>query len=302
MLPVLPPGSVTVATTHQVLRYDRAFDLVILDEADAFPYRGSRVLAQAVVRATAPGGRRIRMTATPDNELLRSADQGQSILVRVPARHHGRPLPVPELMADKTLDGGAAGHDHAGRRPFKPSRLLMSLIHRSLTDAPPVRVLVFVPTVSLSERVGFALAQLLPGDVLWSHGRDPGRAEKLDAFFRGQAKVFVATSILERGVTVPDVDVIVLYADAERIFQEPTLIQMAGRVGRTAARPGGRVAFVGRRVTPVMRQAVAHIESMNEEAAALGLLRIEPSAVQAAFRAGRAPGGACAVRGEGGGR
>ena len=36
VLPVLPPGSVTVATTHQVLRYDRAFDLVILDEVDAF--------------------------------------------------------------------------------------------------------------------------------------------------------------------------------------------------------------------------------------------------------------------------
>ena len=145
-----------------------------------------------------------------------------------------------------------------------------------------------------------ALAQLLPGDVLWSHGRDPGRAEKLDAFLRGQAKVFVATSILERGVTVPDVDVIVLYADAERIFQEPALIQMAGRVGRTAARPGGRVAFVGRRVTPVMRQAVAHIESMNEEAAALGLLRIESSGVQAAFP--RRPGARRRLCGSGRGR
>src|SRR5690606_40250612 len=64
---------------------------------------------------------------------------------------------------------------------------------------------------------------------------DPERDGKLAAFLRGEGRVFVATSILERGVTVPDVDVIVLYADAERIFQEPALIQMRSeerRVGK----------------------------------------------------------------------
>jgi len=39
-------------------------------------------------------------------------------------------------------------------------------------------------------------------------------------------------------------------------------------------RPTGRVAFVGRRITAAMRAAVRHIQSMNEEAAALGLLRV----------------------------
>jgi len=274
VLPVLSPGSLTVATTHQVMRFFQAFDLVILDEVDAYPYRGSRMLAEAVVRATAPGGRRIRMTATPDHELLRQAEAGESALIRVPARYHGYPLPVPELVEDRTLGDALAGDGAEGRRPFRPSRRLLSLVERSLAAGPAqARVLVFVPTVALAEWVGRGLAGHLPDPVLWSHARDPERDEKLAAFLRGEARVFVATSILERGVTVPDVDVIVLYADAERIFQEPALIQMAGRVGRTVERPTGRVAFVGRRVTAAMRRAVALIEGMNEEAAALGLLR-----------------------------
>src|SRR5690606_41440989 len=97
------------------------------------------------------------------------------------------------------------------------------------------------------------------------------------ALFRshsGELQVLVATTILERGITVPDVDVLVLFSDVEAIFQTAALIQMAGRVGRTAARPTGRVAFVGRRITRSMRQAVAHIQHMNELARQMGLLMV----------------------------
>ena len=29
----------TIATTHQMLRFYRAFDLIVIDETDSFPYR-----------------------------------------------------------------------------------------------------------------------------------------------------------------------------------------------------------------------------------------------------------------------
>jgi len=106
------------------------------------------------VRATAPGGRRIRMTATPDHELLRQAEAGESALIRVPARYHGYPLPVPELVEDRTLGDALAGDGAEGRRPFRPSRRLLSLVERSLAAGPAqARVLVFVPTVALAEWV-----------------------------------------------------------------------------------------------------------------------------------------------------
>ena len=84
VLPVLSPGSLTVATTHQVMRFFQAFDLVILDEVDAYPYRGSRMLAEAVA------GHRAGRTAHPhdghaDHELLRQAEG--ATLIRVPARY-----------------------------------------------------------------------------------------------------------------------------------------------------------------------------------------------------------------------
>ncbi|MNU00243.1 hypothetical protein D3C72_2433180 [compost metagenome] len=31
-------GDITLATTHQLMRFYQAFDLVIIDELDAFPY------------------------------------------------------------------------------------------------------------------------------------------------------------------------------------------------------------------------------------------------------------------------
>ncbi|OUN01495.1 MAG: hypothetical protein BAA04_09095 [Firmicutes bacterium ZCTH02-B6] len=273
--PGLPPGSLTIATTHQLLRFYRAFDLVVLDEVDAYPYRGSAMLHRAMERAVRGDGLVIRMSATPDEAMVQEARTGRSLLVPIPARHHGHPLPVPELLVDRSLEPGSSGPG----RPYRPSELVLYLVHRTLADSPPARLLVFVPTIALAERVGrgmaAALAELVGGsNVAWSHSRDPERERKRRAFHAGDLKVLVATTILERGITVPDVDVLVLFSDVEHIFQTPTLIQMAGRVGRTAARPAGRVAFVGRRITRSMRQAVAHIQHMNELAKQMGLLKI----------------------------
>ena len=115
------------------------------------------MLAEAVAGVEALDGRRIHMTATPDDELLRRASAGDGTLIRVPARYHGYPMPVPELVADKSLDGGDGALDGGHRGPFRPSQLLLSLIHRSLSGNSPVRVIVFVPTVALAERVGRGL-------------------------------------------------------------------------------------------------------------------------------------------------
>lgn len=273
------PGTLTVATTHQVLRFERAFDLAIVDEVDAFPYRGSPMLRRAVASAVRPGGRIVYMSATPGRSLVKRADAGDSFLVTVPVRHHGRPMPVPTLHRD-----GSCRKDARVDMP----RVLPNLIKRSLTANRPARVLVFVPDVASTERVGRALLRRNNGRtgvpqssggkgirVLWSYANDPERNRKLKALQQGDCDVFVATTILERGVTVPDVDVIVAYADEERVFSEAALVQMAGRVGRSVDRPTGRVHFVGARVSRSMKEAVQQIERMNAEAARLGLLREE---------------------------
>ena len=57
-------GDLIICTTHQLYRYYEYFDLLILDEPDAFPYYGNSVL-QGIVK-TSCRKNIIYLTATPD--------------------------------------------------------------------------------------------------------------------------------------------------------------------------------------------------------------------------------------------
>jgi competence protein ComFA len=57
-----------------------------------------------------------------------------------------------------------------------------------------------------------------------------------------QINFLVTTSILERGVTFPEIDVLVLGAD-DAVFSTAALVQIAGRAGRSVSRPTGDVLF-----------------------------------------------------------
>lgn len=298
-------ADIVVATTHQVLRFHQAFDLVVLDEADAFPFRGSRMLRYGLRRATAPGGKTVYMTATPDQSLLAAADRGEVALVRISARHHGRPLPVPAIIA-ATLppveDHGAlsklsqtrASSEH--RRTLELPSKVVAVIEASLREGR--RVFVFVPTVDLARRVCATLRASLTSPacsnspdspdltnstnspnsaaarprVAFVHSRHPERDRVREAFKEGQIDVLVTTTIMERGITVAMADVVVLYADFERVFDAGTLVQMAGRAGRSHEYPCAQVYFVAERTSPAMRAAIASIRAMNEHAAKSGYL------------------------------
>lgn len=242
-----------VATTHQALRFYRNFDLVILDEVDAFPYRGSEALQRGTERALRQGGKRIFMTATPDRQLFKKAKAEKWSVVRLPVRHHGHPLPVPEVVL------GPFSAD-----PLRIPKQVLALIKSSQ------RLFVFVPTIALCLKVSEALKG--KGiQAAFCHAQDPRRQEKLLAFRDGKIRCLVATTVAERGLTVPGADVLVLFAD-HRLFDERALVQMAGRCGRTASHPTGRVYFAAAARSPAMDEAVRQIKAQNREAERLGLL------------------------------
>lgn len=58
-----------IATTHQLLKFYQAFDLLIIDEVDAFPFVDNAVLYHAVDRAIKPNRTKIFLTATSTDEL-----------------------------------------------------------------------------------------------------------------------------------------------------------------------------------------------------------------------------------------
>lgn len=87
----------------------------------------------------------------------------------------------------------------------------------------------------------------------------------------GRYSIFVSTSILERGVTVPNAQVIVLEAD-HAVFDERALVQMAGRVGRTRENPEGRALFLAKQKTPAVEKAIYWIQEQNNLALEQGLI------------------------------
>lgn len=272
-----------VATTHQCVRWGSVFPFVVLDEADAFPYSHERFLRDALQRTVAPGGKLLTMTATPERDHLAAARRGRIALITIPARHHGHPLPVPRWCKVRVrgtahrsaVSAGIAAGDDGVMRAISP------LLHACAERGP---TLIFVPTVKDAERVGAALARSFGGGrasprtreglgAASVHSADPRRDEHIEAFRSGQLPLLVTTAVLERGITVPSAQVVVLDADRDDIWDERALVQMAGRAGRSTSDPDGLVYFVSRRWNQSMVRAVAQIRELNVRAERGGFLK-----------------------------
>ena len=76
-------------------RYYQSFSLLILDEPDAFPFKGDPVL-HGIAR-TSCHGHTIYLTATPDKELEKRVKKGDLYCLELNQRPHGHPLPEPAV-------------------------------------------------------------------------------------------------------------------------------------------------------------------------------------------------------------
>lgn len=253
-------GGLVLATTHQVLRFWRAFDIIFMDEMDAFPYQGSKALDWGLEHALRQGGKILYLTATPSPEGLKLVNQGKMRLIQLPARHHRKPLPIPVWLK--------LAYSQEPNSNGCTEEVVLQI--RTLRREGPV--LVFVPKISWVGSWTKALRQYFPDwKVDGSYSSDLGRAQKIKRLIRGEFDLFISTTILERGVTLPRIQVVVLGAD-HSIFDERALVQMAGRVGRTPECPGGGVIYISKQISPAMKTAVRWIKDQNRRAMELGLL------------------------------
>lgn len=238
----------TISTTHQLLRYQEAFDVLIIDEVDAFPYSFDPMLAYAVERAKKTTAATIMLTATPNDELKREVKIGRLSVVKIPIRYHRHPLPVPRFV-------WCGNWEKRLKKRKLPEVVLRWCEQRFERNR---QFLFFVPSIDVAERVKAILK------VPAVYADDPERKTKVEQFRRGEIKALVTTTILERGVTIPSIDVAVLGSERD-IFTESALVQIAGRVGRSAQDPYGDVCFFHFGRSKAMVQAKRHICEMNEE-------------------------------------
>jgi len=250
----------TIATTHQLLRYFHAFDTVIIDEVDAFPYSADASLQYAVENAKKAAAAIIYVTATPNRRWKKEARAGTRKAVIIPVRYHRRPLPIPSFSWCGNWKGKLKRH-------VLPKNIMHWIQQHAAVGRP---ILLFVPHIRQVEPVAAILKQL-DNRIEGVHAEDPLRKEKIRLFRTGDIPLLVTTTILERGVTITDVQVAVLGAE-ENVFTESALVQIAGRVGRNAAYPKGDVIYFHYGKTEEMAAARRHIETMNKEAERKGWL------------------------------
>lgn len=129
----------------------------------------------------------------------------------------------------------------------------------------------FVPRIKDLQVVDEILSKKYHGEKCWKtvYSADEARMEKVQAMRDEKVLFLITTTILERGVTFPGIDVIIFGGD-ERVFSVASLVQIAGRVGRKASRPTGDVdCYIGSYSSNVA-EARKQIAEMNRKGKALG--------------------------------
>jgi competence protein ComFA len=245
-----------LSTVHQLIHFYQEFDLIIVDEADAFPYKDNELLERFIQKSKRLQGIIIKMTATMSSSLKMHQKANQIPYFYIPVRFHQHVQDIPQLTPMKetsttTLDS-----------MFVESLRKQNTQHRF--------TLIFVPSIHLCELLKLRMQehQFLVECV---HSKSKNRFQLIELFSSKKVAFLISTSILERGVTFEDIDVFVYQADAS-LFDKDTLVQMAGRVGRSAIYPTGKIIFFAKTKSRAMMEAINQLKKANHLAKKQGLI------------------------------
>lgn len=248
-------AQLTICTTHQLLRFYHAFDNLIVDEVDAFPYAANPALLYATKQAVKRDGGCLYLTATPGEVLLKQVRQHKMVVNYLPLRYHGHLLPPIKLRLVLNWRKKLARQ--------QISRAIIRQLQSSLARGHSF--LFFIPHVADLPAVEKTLLKYFhPQQFTTVHSQDPQRLVKVQSMREGKYDFLVTTTILERGVTFPGIDVYVLGADDE-VFSSSALVQIAGRAGRSSHRPTGNVIFWVSGNCQKIQQAVRQIDMLNRK-------------------------------------
>lgn len=236
-------GDIVCLTTHQLFRYPNYFDLLIMDEIDAFPFKGDEVLQNMFERSIKRNY--VLLTATPTDELLKEFSKPGKDLLKLFVRFHHNPLPVPKVVL---------GND------FNIHYKLIKQLKTFLDENK--QVFIFVPTIDESIKLSRLLKIFFRKGTYVNSKRDDNE-EIIEDFREKKYQYLVTTAVLERGITMKNLQVIVFHADSY-IYDDHALVQIAGRVGRKKDAPEGEVIYIGKEKTKHMERAISDIIAANE--------------------------------------
>jgi len=237
-----------ITTTHQLIKYYGYFDIVIIDEVDAFPYSGDECLEEGALSSLVEEGVLVFLSATPSKKVKSYVDE----IIKIPIRYHGYLLPVPRIrkVNKKVLIFE------------EKSEIINKYISQILNKRR--RLLIFVPIIAMCQSLKSYLEKYISESIKidYVYSEDKDRSEKIQRFYNFKIDILITTTILERGVTFDYLDVMVFDA-GHKNFTKESLIQIAGRVGRKEYDNTGEIIYFSDEITKNIKHAIKEIEYMN---------------------------------------
>ncbi|EJU10283.1 ATP-dependent DNA helicase RecG [Sphingomonas sp. LH128] len=236
-----------VVGTHAIFQDSVAYKnlaLVVIDEQHRFGVGQRLMLARKGRRAP----HTLAMTATPIPRTLTLAQYGEMEVSKLDELPPGRQAIDTRVVAVERMDdvvGALTRHIESGQQAY----WVCPMVNESETDdlaAAEARY------AALKERFGDTVA-LVHGQLL-----PEVKDAAMERFARGEAKLLVATTVIEVGVDVPNSTLMVI-EQAER-FGLAQLHQLRGRVGRGSGKStclllrGNQLSETGRQRLALMRE------------------------------------------------
>lgn len=176
--------------------------------------------------------------------MLARVKAGTLAMVELFQRPHGYPLIVPDVIRGGNLS--------------LCYKLISILIEQRRKK---IQTIVFVPTIAMAMRLSRCLSLYFRCTSFTSKREHKERI--IEAFHAGKYEFLVSTTVLERGITIRGIYIIIFHGE-HIVFNEASLIQMIGRVGRSIEMPEGKGWFLCTKQTNDISRCIMAIQKMNE--------------------------------------
>ena len=189
-------------------------------------------------------GNYIMMSATPLKWMEDKIKKDKGVSLSLYKRFHGHKIVEPKLKIV----------------PFFQEIDIYFLLKKFKEENKPC--LIFVPTKYDAESL-FLKMKIVFSNIEYVHSSRKNREEIISKFKKNEFLFLITTSILERGITIKNLQVIVYKAE-HKIYNAETLIQISGRVGRKVDAYDGDVIFLAKKPTEFIVEAIEKIKEANK--------------------------------------
>lgn len=233
-------GDFIICTTHQLFRYNKTFDLLILDEVDAFPLNNNETLMN--IAHNACKGRIIYSTATTNDFIFKYIKNRKYKEINLYVRPSLKPMIVPKVL-------------------LLPNLLSYLIIYKLLKNSKE-QWIIFVSSKNKSIQLNKIFSRFYNTTFVYSDLKE--RRKNINDFKTKKYQIIFSTTLFERGITIKDVNVIILY-DRKDAFSKESLIQMCGRVGRNFNNPYGELYILSSVIDSNIINCKKEIEGANKK-------------------------------------